>query len=366
MKLSGHVMSNSRAVDVLRALHEARYDVGARYLPRALKLLALNLPMNQIGSIEGALYGRRVRRTELAGPPVFILGHWRTGTTHIHNTMSRDPQFGYLSNFGAFATNNSLIGGGMFKGFVRSVTPEKRPMDDMSLDVDLPQEEEFAMSNLTHLSYYKQYTFPRLSSHYARRHIFFDDVPAAEIEAWKRTYDLLLRKATLLAGPRPLLLKNPPNTARLKHLLDLYPDAKVVYMFRDPYAVYLSTLRMRETVCAQFRLHDCDRAALSEHVLETYPRMVERFFADLPRVRPGNFVALGYHDLKAAPLASLERIYGALGLKGFGEARPRFAAYLDTVSEFRPATYREDPSIRALVESRWGATHARHEQFASA
>lgn len=366
MKLSGHMMSNSRALDVVRALHEAGYDIGPRYLPRVLKMLALSVPMNQIGTVEQMLYGARVRRTELAGPPVFILGHWRTGTTHIHNVMSRDPQFGYLSTFGAFATNNSLIGGGMFKGVIRGVIPEKRPMDDMDLDVDLPQEEEYAMSNLTHLSYYKQFTFPNRSAHYARRHIFFEGVPATEVEAWKRTYDLLLRKVTLLAGPKQLLLKNPPNTARLRHLLDLYPDAKVVYMFRDPYAVYLSTLRMRETICEEHRLHDIDRAAMSEHILDTYPRMIERFFSDLPRLRPGNFVALSYADLKAAPLASVERIYETLGLKGFGETRARFSAYLDTVSEFRPASYREDPKLRALLDTRWGESHARHQQFATA
>ena len=366
MKLSGHVMSNARMFDIARALHESGYDVAPRYLPRVLKMLALSIPMNQFGAVERVLYGARVGRTELAGPPLFILGHWRTGTTHIHNVMSQDRRFGYLSTFQAFSTNNTLFASGLFKKIVAGVTPEKRPMDDMDLDVDLPQEEEFAMSNLGDLSYYKHFSFPNHAARYARRHIFFDGAPPAEVEAWKRTYDLLLRKTTLLAGGRPLLLKNPPNTARLRHLLDLYPDAKVVYMFRDPYAVYLSTMRMRQTVCDAHQLHALDRAAMSEHVLETYPRMVDRFFADLPRVRPGNFVALGYAELKAAPLAAVERIYGALGLPGFGDCRARFASYLDSVSEFRPASYREDPAVRALVDARWSEAHARHERFASA
>jgi hypothetical protein len=166
--------------------------------------------------------------------------------------------------------------------------------------------------------------------------------------------------------PRPLLLKTPPNTARLRHLLDLYPDARVIYMHRDPYAVYLSTLRMLESVCEMHRLHDLDRAAMSEHVLATYPRMIERFFADLPRVRPGHFVALSYADLKAAPLAAVERIYYSLGLTCFGDARVRFSAYLDTVSEFRTESYAEFPAVRALLDARWGEAHARHQQFATA
>jgi hypothetical protein len=364
MAFIGHLMSNGTPEVILRTLHEAGYDVAPRYLPRFLKMMALSLPMHPFGAMERVLHHRTMSLTELAGAPVFILGHWRTGSTHIHNLMSQDAQFGYLDTFGAIFTNNVAVGGGAFKALLRRISPTRRPMDDMAFAVELPQEEEFAMANISSLSYYKQYSFPKLAGLYARRHIFFDDVPQREIDEWKRSYDFLLRQTTHRMGQRPLLLKNPPNTARLRHLLDLYPDARVIYLHRAPYDVYLSTLRMREKVCNLMKLHDVSAEESSEHILDTYPRLVGRFFADLPRVRPGNFVALSYEDLKAQPLAALQRIYETLGLSGFGSVRERFAAYLETVADFRPATYRRDDAIHRLVEQRWGETHALHAGLA--
>lgn len=364
MAITGHFLSNSTPEVIVRTLHEAGYDVSPRYLPRLLKMVALSLPTHPFGIIERVVHRPKIARTELAGAPVFILGHWRTGSTHIHNLMSQDAQFGYLDTFGAMFTNNVVVGGGAWKALMRKISPTRRPMDDMAFGAELPQEEEYAMGNISSLSYYKQFSFPKLAGLYAKRHIFFDDVPQSEIDEWKSTYDFVLRQTTHRMGQRPLLLKNPPNTGRLRHLLDLYPDARIIYLHRAPYDVYLSTLRMREKVCNLMKLHDVSDEESSEHILETYPRLVGRFFADLPRVRPGHFVALSYEDLKAKPLSALERIYETLGLSGFGSVRERFAAYLETVADFRPATYRRDDAIHRLVEERWGGTHALHAGLA--
>src|SRR5436309_216791 len=40
--------------------------------------------------LQDAIYGRRVRRVKISEPPIFILGHWRTGTTLLHEMMICD------------------------------------------------------------------------------------------------------------------------------------------------------------------------------------------------------------------------------------------------------------------------------------
>jgi hypothetical protein len=40
-------------------------------------------------------YGRAVRRTELVADPVFILGHWRSGTTYLQKLLSLDSRHAY-------------------------------------------------------------------------------------------------------------------------------------------------------------------------------------------------------------------------------------------------------------------------------
>jgi omega-hydroxy-beta-dihydromenaquinone-9 sulfotransferase len=364
MDVRAHPLSASKSTAIWRTLHEARYAIGPRYLPRLAWMLGVAGPVSTVGAIEGALYNRRIRETPLAAPPIFILGHWRSGTTHLHNLLTQDPQFGFLTTYDAFTTNNGIIGRSVFMAVTRGSAPKKRPMDDMAVEMELPQEEEYALLNLSALSYYKAYLFPGLSDDYARHHLFFDGVSEREIDTWKRHYDFLLRKITWLSGAKRLLLKNPPNTARLKHLLDLYPDASVVYLYRDPYEVYLSTLRMHEKMSELMRLQRFDKAVASEHVLATYPRMIDRFFEDRGRVRSGRFVAIRYEDLKARPLAIIERVYEGLRLPDLDAARGRVLRYLDKVSDFRPAEYARDAATARMVEARWGATHALHDVFA--
>ena len=47
------------------------------------------------------LFGRRISRQPLHPEPVFILGHPRTGTTHLHNLLALDPAFAFCNTFHA-------------------------------------------------------------------------------------------------------------------------------------------------------------------------------------------------------------------------------------------------------------------------
>ena len=46
--------------------------------------------------LQRIVYFFKLRNVSFEGKePVFILGHWRSGTTHIHYLMSKDPHFGF-------------------------------------------------------------------------------------------------------------------------------------------------------------------------------------------------------------------------------------------------------------------------------
>src|SRR5271165_4013636 len=49
--------------------------------------------------MQEAILGRRIRKTQITQPPIFILGHWRTGTTLLHELLVLDPRFGYPSTY---------------------------------------------------------------------------------------------------------------------------------------------------------------------------------------------------------------------------------------------------------------------------
>ena len=117
-------------------------------------------------------YGINERRYEVMKdemsmqPPVFILGHWRSGTTFMHNVFSCDDSFGCCSTYQTVFPHLMLWGRPFFKRCMSIVMPSERPTDSMELGVDLPQEEEFALSNMTACSHYHFWMFPRHMAEY--------------------------------------------------------------------------------------------------------------------------------------------------------------------------------------------------------
>jgi hypothetical protein len=61
------------------------------------------------GDRSRGLYGRKVEATELAAPPVFILGHWRSGTTFLHELMIRDPEHTYFTTYQCFTPHHFVL-----------------------------------------------------------------------------------------------------------------------------------------------------------------------------------------------------------------------------------------------------------------
>ena len=44
--------------------------------------------------------------------PLFILGHWRSGTTHMHNLLGKDPNHTYPTLWQVIFPDSFLVTGG--------------------------------------------------------------------------------------------------------------------------------------------------------------------------------------------------------------------------------------------------------------
>ena len=67
----------------------------ARYTGRVLILFLVSIVMLPFNALEWLLFRRKIAQTELSDSPLIILGHDRSGTTHLLNLLSLDPQFAY-------------------------------------------------------------------------------------------------------------------------------------------------------------------------------------------------------------------------------------------------------------------------------
>lgn len=337
----------------VRLLAKNRCAVGPRYWHIAAIDTVTSFG-NTLGRlVQEALYGRAIRRAEWHGPPIFVLGHWRTGTTLLHDLLICDERFGFPTTYQCLAPCHFLLSEGVMAYLERFLVPARRPMDNVKMGFGRPQEDEFALALLTgDASPYLQWAFP---NHRGRYDAYLDlrDVPESVLRRWKRTFVQFLKTVSYKCGKR-LVLKSPPHTARVPLLKEMFPGALFVHIMRDPYVVFRSTVNLWRTLYAMHCLQTPDNVGLEEHVFSTYLRMYERLEEGKKLLAPGQLVELRYEDLVRDPIGELRKLYDALGLGGFERYLPRLEAYLVTIKGYETNRWTLAPEQRAEVTRRWG------------
>ncbi len=344
-----------------RLLRETRFAVSPAYWHRAAFISVTSLLNSWYAWRERREFGERVAATPVHPEPLFILGHWRSGTTHLHNLLALDEQFAFANTYQVVNPATFLKTETVNSRRFAWMVPAKRLMDNMALSFQSPQEEEFAPALLSLRSLYLGMSFPRRMAYY-ERFLTFDRADPADEQAWKAAHLEFSKKLSFKYGGRPLLLKSPPNTARVRMLLDLFPRARFVHIHRDPYTVYQSQLKFYDTVLWHTYVQRPDRERLSDEILARYREVFAAFFRDVPSISPGRFCEVSFAELERAPVATVGRIYAELGLAGFDALRSKLEMYVSSLRNYEKNTFVPlDEPTRARVREaaaacfeRWG------------
>lgn len=337
--------------DWLRVLRDNRFRIRPGALPKAL-LTSLATPVSSLVSrIEEGAYDERLAAQPVTAP-LFVLGHWRSGTTHLHNLLGLDERFAYPRFIDVMLPHTFLKAGRVMSAtFGMSLPATRFGLDDVPFHADAPFEEDFALAIMTTLSPYMSWVFPDRAAHYDR-FLTLDDASPDELRTWKEALVRFLRKVELRYG-RPLVLKSPPHTARLRLLTELFPDARFVHIHRHPFEVYDSTRRLHATCRRYFSLQGLEYDD-RERVLSLYEQTYRAFFRDRASLPAGRFVELSFEQLRREPMPQLERIYDALQLPPIAAARPAFERYLAGQAAYKPRTYAPPPDeVRRPIVERW-------------
>ncbi len=296
----------------------------------------------------------RLPAPDAIAPPVFILGHWRSGTTHLYNIMTKSGAWGFVPPV-ATGLPWDLFGiAKAFRPLLERALPKHRYIDKIPVKPDSPQEDEIAIANMSPLSFYHGIYFPRAFSDFLRRGLFFENCSDAEIGAWKERFVYFLRKLSLYQDGRPLLIKNPVYTGRLAMLADMFPEAKFIHIHRSPFEVLVSMRNFYTKLLAEFALQDYAHVDIDETILAVYERMMDAYCRDAEKLPAGRLVELRYSELDERPLKSVETIYTALEIPGFVEARPKFEAYLASVRSFEKNRFVCSSEAAEKVDRRLG------------
>jgi omega-hydroxy-beta-dihydromenaquinone-9 sulfotransferase len=330
----------------------ANGGVDPGYRTRAVFISVMSMATVPVRFWYNIRYRRRVASTTLKYPPVFIIGHWRSGTTYLHELMSQDPQFCHVSLWETMLPD-SFLAMEPWKGFLAGFLPATRPMDNIEVAMDGPYEDEAALAVLCPWSFFHCLYFPRNAEEQYLKSIHFQGLSPEEKGSWEQAYLDFLKGVTYASEGRRLLSKNPPNTARISTLVRLFPDAKFIYIVRDPYLVYLSTRKMRRNVLGVMALQHASEQDLDRQVLENYVRLLDVYLKERDLVPRGNLVEVRYEDLVADPAGEVKKIYSSLGLP-FDQALPGIQQYLDRKTRYKTNEYSLDPAMVKKVNEAWG------------
>ncbi|NER84554.1 MAG: sulfotransferase [Leptolyngbya sp. SIO1D8] len=286
-------------------------------------------------------------------PPVFIVGHWRSGTTFLYNVLSRAPQFAYVSPLATGLPWDFLTLGTLLRPILERALPEERFIDQVSVNPDSPQEDEIALASMQPISFYHGLYFPKHFVKNFNAGIFFEHCSQEDIEHWEWAMVHFCKKLQLQNPGQQLLIKNPVYTARVQQLRNLWPHAKFIHIYRNPYVVFQSTLNFYAKLFQELALQPFNQDLIPDIVLESYPKMMERLFRDTAKLPAQDFVELQFEAFEADPLGHLHRIYTQLELQGWEQAQPHFQQYLQAQRQYRKNRYAFPQDAIAQVQNHW-------------
>jgi hypothetical protein len=342
----------------LRLLARNRFAVPPSYWYLVVIITIMSFWNTILRLTQQAIFGRAVRNTTLKHPPIFIIGHWRTGTTLLHEFLTLDERHSFPTTYDCLSPNHFLLTEAIIPLFMRFLVPSKRPMDNMKAGFERPQEDEFALCMLGQPSPYWTIAFPNNGPQYQE---FFDleNISAKALRRWRRAFKTFIKQLTY-KNPNRLVLKSPPHTCRIKILQKLFPGALFVHIVRDPYVVYASTVNLWKTLYQTHGLQKPTFTGLEEYVYRTFVHIYDKLDEARPQLDPAHFFEIRYEDLVKDPVARMRDLYEHFQLGGFDAYLPRLEQYLASIKGYETNRYQLTQEQKAKISQRWGKVIQRY------
>ncbi|MCL2709784.1 MAG: sulfotransferase [Planctomycetaceae bacterium] len=338
----------------LKLLEAGRYRVAPIRWGMALIITLLAVFVNSpFAWRQRARYGMRIQNTKLPEPPIFIIGHWRSGTTLLHEYMIRDTRFSFADTYACFVPEHFIVSKYTVRPIVRLLMPTKRPIDNMEAGLDRPQEDEFALTSMGLPSPYRNIIFSNNGLNIDAEYLTLRNVSDEDRKAWLDGLDTFLKTLTFQNPGKRIVLKSPTHTGRIKTLLERYPDAKFIHIHRNPFAIFPSTYNLWMRLSRDEGAQRPSGKGMEEYIFNNLNTMYDAFEEDVKQLPANQFCDIAYRELTSAPVETLGKIYRSLELEGFDEAESVFQAYAESQKEYKKNKFSMDPELQSQIAIRW-------------
>ncbi len=274
-------------------------------LPRGYSL-ALNralLKLNDLGAWPERIAARPWSRRVPIDRPIFIVGAFRSGTTVLEQTLASHPQVGVFAFISNVAYLAPIAGFNLIRFMSRCGLVEGRRMPYL-----YNPRLEFTLFSPVECEWVWAQAGKNLWDHACLDLTTGADYTNPRFERMVRSS---IRRHLVVQGAQRFLNKNPIHLLRLEYLLKLFPDARFVYIVRNPVATVLSHYRMVQRIAAVIHPHRAAREAVERglHLDVLTPRIKTMRYAETlawEQIHPLLGIAHQWNIMHETALTSLE------------------------------------------------------------
>jgi len=296
--------------------------------------------------VQSLLFAQRLQRVQLPDDPILIIGHWRSGTTYLHQLLACDPTVATARNTLTVAPQVALLLKPWIAPWLKAWMTRVRPIDAVPWGPDDPQEDELGLARLTFDTNMGGMAFPRDYLANFRRHVL------VTTRAYERQWLQFCRLTWLHdgAGKSQWLIKNPVHTARVSLVLRHFPRARFVVLRRTPVDSIRSLVQVKQRLGTLVGLQPVpDQGTQVEETVTAHRELLEAFETSRHLIPDQQLLELDYDDLIQQPLQAVERIYNRFGLTSWAVAKGPTKARIDQARSYSADRVRlSQPAERRL------------------
>lgn len=274
--------------------------------------------------------------------PVVIVGPMRSGTTRMHRLLAGDQRFAHMRSFETI----SPVPRPDFEGAARDFRPvlASRIMKvarlanprTLSIHPTGPYEPEeelgLLVSSMWGMKHEAQWNVPSYGRWCERQ---------SAVPAYRHMANLLrlIGWSQQESSLRPWILKTPQHMLDLPALLEVFPDARLIFTHRDPLKVVGSAASLAWNQTIIYSDH-VDAATIGREWLRKTSLQIERMRAARDAIPRSRMIDVQYEEMERDWRGTMTRVYDFLGLD-MEPAVPAMEDYLDRSRNLKrhPHTY---------------------------
>lgn len=194
-------------------------------------------------------------KTQPIEKPLFLMGNFRSGSTFLHRLLSRDMEtFTSLTIWDIYLTPSVTqkkitqfvsrldrrLGGHLHRLLFAF---DKRTLGKVRIhhiSFFQPEEDENILFH-NWSSYFVSYLFPFMDD-MPRYHYFDEEIPLEERREIMAFYKSMLQRHLYASGKKHFVAKNPAFSPKIETLAEFFPDARIIYLVRNPLDMLPSTV----------------------------------------------------------------------------------------------------------------------------